>query len=118
MSRFYLLLTRNFRYEAMANVAKINYCLHFMYWYCFINCIYCKKIVMKKNMGSADRIIRILLAVTVAILWYANVLSGTVAIVLLVLAGIFILTSFVGFCPLYALLGMNTCPRRSNQSRV
>lgn len=69
-------------------------------------------------MGSADRLIRILLAVTVAVLWYTNIISGTAALILLVLAGIFILTSFVGFCPLYALLGMNTCPRRSNQTRV
>lgn len=69
-------------------------------------------------MGSADWIIRILLGVTVAILWYTNVINGTVAIVLLVLAGIFFLTSFVGFCPLYTLLGTNTYSRRTNQSSV
>jgi hypothetical protein len=73
---------------------------------------------MKKNMGSADRIIRISLAIAVAVLWYTNVISGTVAIVIMVLAGIFVLTSFVGFCPLYALLGMNTCPQIGNQSKV
>ncbi|MEJ7829078.1 MAG: DUF2892 domain-containing protein [Segetibacter sp.] len=72
---------------------------------------------MKKNMGSANRIIRISLAVTVAVLWYTNVISATVAIVLLVLAGIFVLTSLIGFCPLYSLLGMNTCLAKGNQGR-
>lgn len=57
---------------------------------------------MKKNMGSADRIIRILAAVIIAGLYFANIISGTVAIVLLVVAGVFILTSFISFCPLYA----------------
>ena len=65
---------------------------------------------MKKNMGSADRIIRIILAAAVAFLYYNKTITGTVGIVLLVLAGIFALTSFVGFCPLYKLVGLNTCP--------
>jgi hypothetical protein len=68
---------------------------------------------MKKNMGNADRTIRILVAVAVAVLFYTNVISGTVAIVLMVLAGVFVLTGIVGFCPIYALLGLNTCPRKS-----
>lgn len=61
-------------------------------------------------MGNVDRFIRITLAVIVAILFYSNVINGTLGIVLLVLAGVFVLTSFVGFCPLYALFGLNTCP--------
>ena len=65
---------------------------------------------MKKNMGNVDRFIRITLAVIVAILFYSNVINGTLGIVLLVLASVFVLTSFVGFCPLYALFGLNTCP--------
>lgn len=56
---------------------------------------------MKKNMGMIDRILRVLLALTVAVLYYTNVLSGTAAIVLLIFAGIFLLTSLVGTCPLY-----------------
>lgn len=56
---------------------------------------------MTKNMGSVDRIIRILVAVVIAVLYFTNQLSGTAAIILLVLAGIFILTSFMSFCPLY-----------------
>jgi len=64
---------------------------------------------MRKNMGTADRIIRVILAVIIAVLYFTNVISGTVGIVLLVLAGIFVLTSLVSFCPLYAPLGIKTC---------
>ena len=61
-------------------------------------------------MGNADRFIRTILAVIVALLYFTNVINGTFGIVLLVLAGVFVLTSFVGFCPLYSLVGLNTCP--------
>ncbi|NND63795.1 MAG: DUF2892 domain-containing protein [Flavobacteriaceae bacterium] len=64
---------------------------------------------MKKNMGNTDRIIRFLAAATVLILYFTGYISGTLAIVLLVVAGIFILTSFVSFCPLYAPFGLSTC---------
>jgi di/tricarboxylate transporter len=56
---------------------------------------------MKKNMGSVDRIIRILVAITIAILYFTGQISNTAAIILMVLAIIFIATSFIGFCPLY-----------------
>lgn len=56
---------------------------------------------MKKNMGGLDRGLRILAAIVIAILYYTGVLSGTLAIILLVLAGVFIITSFISFCPLY-----------------
>jgi hypothetical protein len=68
---------------------------------------------MKKNMGNADRIIRLLVAAAITILFFTNIITGTVGIVLLVLAAIFVLTSLVGFCPIYAIIGMNTCPKRS-----
>ncbi len=64
---------------------------------------------MKDNMGGADRIIRLLIAGTVVALYYFEVINGTLGIILLVLAGIFVLTSFIGFCPLYRLFGINTC---------
>ncbi len=64
---------------------------------------------MKKNMGNADRIIRVIIAAIVGILYFSNILTGTLGIVLLVLAGVFLLTSFVSFCPLYAPFGMSTC---------
>jgi hypothetical protein len=67
---------------------------------------------MKKNMGNADRIIRILIAALIAVLFLTNTISGTLGIVLLVLAGVFLLTSFISFCPLYAPLGITTCKKK------
>ena len=67
---------------------------------------------MKKNMGLADKIIRILIAAVVTILFFTNVISGTLAIILLFLSGIFILTSLLGFCPLYLPLGICTLKKK------
>ena len=53
-------------------------------------------------MGPADKIIRFIIAAVIGILYFMNIVSGTLGIVLLVLAGIFVLTSLVSFCPLYA----------------
>jgi len=63
-------------------------------------------------MGNTDKIIRLIIAAGIAILYFTGVITGTIAIVLLVLVGVFVLTSLVSFCPLYTLLGMNTCPRK------
>ena len=63
---------------------------------------------MKKNMGAADRIIRVIIAAAIAVLYFTDVITGTLGIVLLVLAGIFLLTSFVGVCPLYMPLRLRT----------
>jgi hypothetical protein len=63
---------------------------------------------MKKNMGTVDKVIRILVAMVVVILYFTNVISGTLAIILLLLSGVFILTSFISFCPLYTIFGLNT----------
>jgi len=68
---------------------------------------------MKKNMGSTDRVIRLIIAAIVGVLFYTGTISGTLGIVLLVLAGVFVLTSFVGFCPLYAPFGLKTCPAKN-----
>jgi hypothetical protein len=70
------------------------------------------QIIMKKNMGNADRMIRIIIAAIVAILFFTNVISGTLGIVLMALAGIFVLTSLISFCPLYAPFGITTCKRK------
>ncbi|MFL1011374.1 YgaP family membrane protein [Flavisericum labens] len=64
---------------------------------------------MKKNMGSLDKGIRVIAAIAIALLYYFNVISGTMAYILMALAIIFLITSFVSFCPLYAPLGINTC---------
>ena len=62
-------------------------------------------------MGNADKIIRLLIAIVIATLAYAEVITGTFAIILLVLAIIFLLTSLINFCPLYLPFGINTCKR-------
>jgi Inner membrane protein YgaP-like, transmembrane domain len=67
---------------------------------------------MKKNMGGADKIIRIIIAAIIATLFFAGVITGILGIVLLVLAGIFVLTSFVSFCPLYAPFKINTSSKK------
>lgn len=68
---------------------------------------------MKKNMGMADRIIRILVAVAIAILYFTHQISGTLAIILLAVAGIFIITSFISICPLYLPFGIRTNKKSS-----
>ena len=68
---------------------------------------------MTTNMGKADRIIRPLLAIAFIALYFTGTVTGTLGIVLLVLAGIFLLTSAVGSCPLYSLFGIRTCPVKS-----
>lgn len=65
---------------------------------------------MKVNMGTTDKIIRVLVAIIIGGLYFANVITGTLAIVLLTLAVIFLLTSLAGFCPIYAIFGIKTCP--------
>lgn len=64
---------------------------------------------MKKNMGSTDRVIRLLLAVVFGVLYFTNTITGTLGIILLVLGAVFVLTSLVSFCPLYSIFGLNTC---------
>jgi len=68
---------------------------------------------MKKNMGSMDRGMRVLVAVVVAALIMTDVLTGTLAIFAGVIAAVFLLTSFVSFCPLYAPFGWSTTKKTS-----
>jgi hypothetical protein len=70
---------------------------------------------MKKNMGSADRIIRVIIAVVLGVLYFTGTVSGTLGIVLLVLAIVFVLTSTISFCPLYAPFGIRTCAMKENK---
>ena len=65
---------------------------------------------MKKNMGTADRIIRVIVAAVLALLYFNGTISGTLGLVLVAVAGIFVLTSLISFCPLYAIFGIRTCP--------
>ena len=64
---------------------------------------------MKKNTGSIDKILRLVLAAIIAVLYFTNLISGTLGIVLVILGGVFVLTSLVSFCPLYSLIGIKTC---------
>ncbi|MCX6228310.1 MAG: DUF2892 domain-containing protein [Bacteroidia bacterium] len=66
---------------------------------------------MKKNMGTLDKTIRILIALVIVALFVTKVVCGTLAIVLLIFAAIFVITSFVSFCPLYTLFGIKTCKK-------
>lgn len=67
---------------------------------------------MKKNMGTADRILRIVIAAIIVALYFAHVITSTVAIVLLAFAGIFILTSFMSVCFLYLPFGISTIGKK------
>jgi len=66
---------------------------------------------MKPNMGSADKIIRYILALIAIVLYITNTVTGTLGIVILVIAGVMILTNLLSFCPLYTLFGINTCKK-------
>ncbi len=63
---------------------------------------------MKNNMGIVDRVIRIILAVVVVILYLTGNITGTAAIILGILAVVFVLTSLLGFCPLYVPFKIST----------
>jgi hypothetical protein len=67
---------------------------------------------MKKNMGTVDKVIRILVAVVVVILYFTNVISGTLGIILLALSTIFVVTSFLSFCPVYLPFGLSTMKKK------
>jgi hypothetical protein len=63
---------------------------------------------MKKNVGTIDRTVRIIIAIVIAVLYFTNTIIGTWGAILLVVGAVLLLTSLVSFCPLYALLGLNS----------
>ncbi|MDA0178633.1 hypothetical protein C7H62_1762 [Mesoflavibacter sp. HG96] len=67
---------------------------------------------MNKNMGALDKSLRVLTAIIIAILYFLNVIEGTIAYILMVIAIIFLITSFINFCPIYSLIGINTCRKK------
>ncbi len=69
---------------------------------------------MKKNMGNIDRLIRFMLAVILGMAYYAGAISGTLGLVLMAVATVFLLTSSAGVCPLYSALGIRTCSVEDN----
>lgn len=64
---------------------------------------------MKRNMSNTDRIIRVLIAGLFAYLYFSGIVAGTLGLVLVILAGVFVLTSLVSFCPIYTIFGLSTC---------
>ena len=70
---------------------------------------------MNKNMGNTDRMIRIVIAAIIAILYLTGTVNGTLGLILIILAGVFVLTSFISFCPLYYPFGINTCKVPKNK---
>jgi hypothetical protein len=64
---------------------------------------------MEKNMGNTDKLIRLIIAALIAFLCYNESINGTLAVVLLIVATVFVITSFISICPLYTILGINTC---------
>lgn len=67
---------------------------------------------MKKNMGTTDRLIRFMLALLFISLFFADIITGTLGIILMAIGLIFVGTSFIGFCPLYAPFKLNTIKRK------
>ena len=67
---------------------------------------------MQKNMGNLDRTVRVVVALIMGVLIGTGVVTGTLGYVLLAFSVVFVLTSLVSFCPLYTLLGINTCPKK------
>jgi len=63
---------------------------------------------MKKNIGSTDKAIRLIVALLFVILYLTGTISGTLGVILMILAATFALTSFISFCPIYFLLGLST----------
>lgn len=61
-------------------------------------------------MGNIDRIVRLVIAAIAAFLFFNGTLTGTLGIVAIVVAAVFTLTSVISFCPLYAIVGLSTCP--------
>lgn len=66
---------------------------------------------MKKNMGNIDKVVRVIIAAVIAVLYFMNIISGTLGVVLLALGGIFLVTAMLGFCPLYLPFGISTCKK-------
>ena len=63
---------------------------------------------MKANMRTPDRIIRVLVAIIVLVLYFTGVTSGTFGIVLIVIGAVLLSTSFINYCPLYGIFGVST----------
>ncbi|MGB9697268.1 MAG: YgaP family membrane protein [Ignavibacteria bacterium] len=71
---------------------------------------------MKKNVGTTDRIVRIIVAIILAVLYFAGIVHGVLGVILLILAIVLVITSVMSFCALYTLLGISTCPAKTQDT--
>jgi hypothetical protein len=71
-----------------------------------------KTAIMRKNMGNTDRILRIIAAIVFAVLYFTETVTGTFGLVLVILGAVFLATSLISFCPLYTIIGVNTCKKK------
>lgn len=69
---------------------------------------------MNLNLGTTDRIIRLIISLAIVILYFANFITGTLGIILLIVAGILTITSLISFCPLYRIFGISSRPKRKD----
>jgi hypothetical protein len=67
---------------------------------------------MKKNMGTIDKVLRILVAIAFVILYFTNVITGVWGIIMLVIAAMFVITSIISICPAYLPFGISTCKKQ------
>ena len=71
---------------------------------------------MKKNLGIIDRVSRVVLALLITTLYFTDVIAGTLGIVFMIFAGVFVLTSLIKSCPLYTIFGINSCPLKKQKA--
>jgi len=69
---------------------------------------------MKTNVRNIDKVVRILAAIVIAVLYFTHIISGTLALLLLLVVGIFLLTSLLGFCPIYWITGLSSKPKQAD----
>jgi len=69
---------------------------------------------MKTNVRNIDKVVRILAAIVIAVLYFTHIISGTLALLLLLVAGIFLLTSLLEFCPIYWIAGLSSKPKQAD----
>ena len=67
---------------------------------------------MKKNVGTIDKVIRIVVALLVVVLYFTHVITGILAIVLLALAAVFVITALLSFCPIWTIFGLSTTKKQ------
>jgi ABC-type antimicrobial peptide transport system permease subunit len=70
---------------------------------------------MKKNMGLTDKTIRVVIAAIVGILYFTGVITGTLSVILVIVAAILVLTAFINFCPIYSIFGIRSCPIKKDE---